>query len=83
MTPAEKLATLQAWEAQVKAISAVYEADRLACGAEIDSPRWEAVYGMLEKASWRPDLRFFRGMRNNCCRRTMSDVCYRGGNDNH
>lgn len=47
MTPAEKLATLQAWEAHVKAISAVYEADRLACGALIESPRWEAVYGLL------------------------------------
>ena len=47
MTPAEKLAKLQAWEAHVKAISAVYEADRLACGAEIDSPRWSAVYGLL------------------------------------
>ena len=48
MTPAEKLATLHAWEAHVKAISAVYEADRLACGALIESPRWEAVYGLLE-----------------------------------
>lgn len=48
MTPAEKLAALQAWEAHVKAISAVYEADRLACGAEIDSPRWSAVYGLLD-----------------------------------
>ena len=48
MTPAEKLAALQAWEAHVKAVSAVYEADRLACGAEIDSPRWEAVYGLLD-----------------------------------
>lgn len=48
MTPAEKLATLQTWEAQVKAISAVYEADRLACGALIESPRWEAVYGLLD-----------------------------------
>ena len=48
MTPAEKLAALQAWEAHVKAISAVYEADRVACGAEIDSPRWEAVYGLLD-----------------------------------
>ena len=48
MTPAEKLAALQAWEAHVKAISAVYEADRLACGALIESPRWEAVYGLLE-----------------------------------
>lgn len=47
MTPTEKLATLQAWEAQVKAISAIYEADRLACGALIESPRWEAVYGLL------------------------------------
>jgi len=47
MTPAEKLATLHAWEAHVKAISAVYEADRLACGALIESPRWEAVYGLL------------------------------------
>jgi len=47
MTPAEKLATLRAWEAHVKAISAVYEADRLACGALIESPRWEAVYGLL------------------------------------
>ena len=48
MTPAEKLATLHAWEAHVKAISAVYEVDRLACGALIESPRWEAVYGLLE-----------------------------------
>lgn len=48
MTAAEKLATLHAWEAQVKAISAVYEADRLACGALIESPRWEAVYGLLD-----------------------------------
>ena len=48
MTATEKLATLQAWEANVKAISAVYEADRLACGALIESPRWEAVYGLLE-----------------------------------
>ena len=48
MTPAEKLAALQAWEAHVKAISAAYEADRLACGALIESPRWEAVYGLLE-----------------------------------
>lgn len=47
MTPVEKLATLRAWEARVKAISAVYEADRLACGALIESPRWEAVYGLL------------------------------------
>ena len=47
MTPAEKLATLQAWDAHVKAIFAVYEADRLACGALIESPRWEAVYGLL------------------------------------
>ena len=47
MTPAEKLATLQAWEAHVKAISSVYEADRLACGADIESPRWRAVYGLL------------------------------------
>ena len=47
MTAAEKLAALQAWEAHVKAISAVYEADRLACGALIESPRWEAVYGLL------------------------------------
>lgn len=48
MTPAEKLATLQAWETHVKAIQAVYEADRIACGAEIDSPRWSAVYGLLD-----------------------------------
>lgn len=48
MTPAEKLATLRAWEAHVKAISSVYEADRLACGALIESPRWRAVYGLLE-----------------------------------
>lgn len=48
MTPTEKLATLQAWEAHVKAISAVYEADRIACGALIESPRWEAVYGLLD-----------------------------------
>ena len=48
MTPSEKLATLRAWEAHVKAISAVYEADRLACGALIESPRWEAVYGLLD-----------------------------------
>lgn len=48
MTAAEKLATLQAWEAQVKAISAVYEADRFVCGALIESPRWEAVYGLLD-----------------------------------
>ena len=47
MTAAEKLAKLQAWEERVKAISAVYEADRLACGALIESPRWEAVYGLL------------------------------------
>lgn len=47
MTPAEKLAALKAWEAHVKAISAVYEADRIACGALIESPRWEAVYGLL------------------------------------
>ena len=47
MIAAEKLAALQAWEARVKAISAVYEADRLACGALIESPRWEAVYGLL------------------------------------
>ena len=47
MTPAEKLAALRAWEAHVKAISAVYEADRIACGALIESPRWEAVYGLL------------------------------------
>jgi hypothetical protein len=47
MTTAEKLAALQAWEAHVKAISAVYEADRIACGALIESPRWEAVYGLL------------------------------------
>ena len=48
MTPTEKLAALQAWEAHVKAIQAVYEADRLACGALIESPRWEAVYGLLD-----------------------------------
>ena len=48
MTPAEKLSALRAWEAHVKAISAVYEADRLACGADIESPRWRAVYGLLE-----------------------------------
>lgn len=48
MTPAEKLAALRAWEAHVKAISAVYEADRLACGADIDSPRWVAVYNLLD-----------------------------------
>ena len=47
MTSAEKLAALQAWEAHVKAISSAYEADRLACGALIESPRWEAVYGLL------------------------------------
>ena len=47
MTAAEKLSTLHAWEAHVKAISAVYEPDRLACGALIESPRWEAVYGLL------------------------------------
>lgn len=47
MTAAEKLAALQAWEAHVKAISSAYEADRLACGALIESPRWEAVYGLL------------------------------------
>ena len=47
MTAAEKLAVLHAWEAHVKAISAVYEADRIACGALIESPRWEAVYGLL------------------------------------
>ena len=48
MTPAEKLAALQAWEAHVKATRAVYEADRLACGALIESPRWETVYGLLD-----------------------------------
>ena len=48
MTPAEKLAALQAWEAHAKAIFAAYEADRLACGADIESPRWRAVYGLLE-----------------------------------
>ena len=48
MTPTEKLSALRAWEAHVKAISAVYEADRLACGALIESPRWNAVYGLLE-----------------------------------
>ena len=47
MTPTEKLAALHAWETHVKAISAVYEADRLACGALIESPRWGAVYGLL------------------------------------
>ena len=48
MTPAEKLATLQAWESHVKAISAAFEADRIACGALIESPRWGAVYGLLD-----------------------------------
>lgn len=48
MTPAEKLAALHSWESHVKAISSVYEADRLACGADIESPRWRAVYGLLE-----------------------------------
>ena len=54
MTAEEKLAALQAWEARAKAISAVYEADRLACGALIESPRWEAVYGLLEAYTMMP-----------------------------
>lgn len=48
MTREEITAALIVWRDHCLAVDAAYEADRAACGANVESPRWDAVYRMLD-----------------------------------